>query len=361
MLNTGTDDEVFRNYCERQNLKASPKVEDDTFVRPLLDIMAQQLSAFPAAGDPEHAAQFVRMGFIDRGSPNAFVDAWEGGACICLHSGLLLSITEAAIQLQDRIGAFDTDLAAASGENLTDPIGMTSFLTLLNKVDRDETLFEAPAGRDEAATWRATNFVSSGLQFVVLHEFAHVAFGHLGFLQSTGEPARLFEMDEEGGSKGGHDPEIRYFLEHEADVFALETLLRSALGRQLTSQDETYASGDEVFAILMSYLTTVFGWITLENELGRSSQSTHPLSFERLFALPMAVQGLLGEQAVFEGPLSEALNRCRVLLADVVPRYPRFASIARIFTPEVLSGIDRKIDWMRQMDEKTASRLGFRL
>ena len=75
----------------------------------------------------------------------------------------------------------------------------------------------------------------------------------------------------------------------------------------------------------------------------------------------MAVQGLLGEQAVFEGPLSAALYRCRVLLADVVPKYPRFASIARIFTPEVLSGIDRKIDWMRRMDEKTESRLGFRL
>lgn len=361
MLNTATDDAVFRRYCEHQNLIASPKVEDDEFVRPLLEIMTQQLSAFPAVGDRQHAAEFVRMGFIDRRSPNAFVDAWESGACICLHSGMLLSITEAAIQLQDRIGAFNTDLPAASGDDLIDPIGMTSYLNLLNKVDRDEALFEAPAGRDAAVTWRATSFVSSGLQFVVLHEFAHVAFGYLGFLQSTGRPTRLFEMDEEGDFEADHDPEVRFFLEHEADVFALETLLRSALGRQLMSEGENYTSGDEVFAILMSYLTTVFGWITLENELGRSQQSTHPLSFERLFALPMAVQGLLGEQAAFERPLSEGLDRCRLLLSKVVPKYPRFSEIARIFTPQVLSGIDRKIDWMRTMDENTKQRLEFRL
>lgn len=364
MLNTGTDDELFRRYCQEHGLRASPKVDDDTFVRPLLELMAQQLSAFPLGDDRGRSADFVRIGFVDRRSPNAFVDAWDGGAIVCLHSGMLLSILEAAIQLQDKIGAFDTQVKEAgklADANLEDPIGMTSYLAALKDLDRDESLFEPPEGRQEEATWRATSFLSAGLQFVVLHEFAHVAFGHLGYLGNVGRTPKLNEVAELTSPHSDENAETRYFFEHEADVFALETLLRSALGRQLSGSEERHAAGEEIFMVLISYLTTVFGWITLENELGRSSQSTHPLSYERLFALPMAVQGLLGEQTAYEEPLGFALNRCRVLLSQIIPKYPKFASIARVFSPEALAGIEGKVDWMRSMDAKTSVRLDYRL
>lgn len=360
MAYVATDDSLFRRYCVESRMNASPKVDDDVFVRPLMETMAQQLSIFPPVGDKTHRPEFIRLGFIDKGSPNAFVDAWEGGACVCLHSGLLLSILEAAIQLQDRLGAFN-ERPVSSETKLHDPIGMTSYLNLLRRVDRDDTLFDAPEDREDEATWRAQNFVSSGLQFVVLHEFAHIAFGHLGYLKHFGGQAKLFEFDEPDCPTGTDDLETRYFFEHEADVFALETVLRSALGRQIYGQSPEHASGEEVFTIIVSYLTTVFGWITLENELGRSSASVHPLSFERLFALPLAVQGLLAENSAYEAPLGTALNRARILLAKTVPKHPKLANIARIFSPQTLAGIDQKIDWMRRMDEKTAVRLDFRL
>lgn len=359
-MNVATDDSLFRRYCIESRLNASPKVDDDFFVRPLMETMTQQLSLFPSVGDKIHNTEFIRLGFIDKGSPNAFVDAWEGGACVCLHSGLLLSILEAAIQLQDRLGAFN-ERPGSSETEFDDHIGMTSYLNLLRRVDRDDSLFDAPEDREDEATWRAQNFVSSGLQFVVLHEFAHITFGHLGFLKHQGGQAKLFEFNELDIPTGMDDLETRYFFEHEADVFALETVLRSALGRQIARHSPEHTSGEEVFTIIVSYLTTVFGWITLENELGRSPASVHPLSFERLFALPMAVQGLLAENSAYEGPLGTALNRSRVLLAKTVSKYPKLANIARIFSPQTLAGIDQKIDWMRRMDEQTAARLDFRL
>lgn len=365
MLDVEIEGDHLVRYAAEHGLPLAPTVEGDEFIRPLLQMMASQIAQFPGRGGQEHGIGSIRIGLIDKPSPNAFVDLWDGCAVICVHSGMLQSIVEAAIQMQDRIGAFDPEFEQGQGapdrSGLDDPLGMTGYLNWLRGHEDETDLFGDAETRDDVATWRASSFIAAGLQFVVLHEFSHIANGHLGYLQAARQPCRLFEMQEGARPSSVLNPEIRQFLEHEADIFALEILIRSALNRHLAGTKLTMASGDEVVVFMLSFLTTVFGWITLEQAFGRSENAAHPQAFDRLFTLPMALTGLLEQQPEFEAPLSKVLNRCRIVLGRSIGRYPQFAPLAEIFSPAQLARLDEKIAWMNMMDGRTTERTRWRL
>ena len=129
MLDVGTEDGLFRDYANAHRLLVAPAVREDNFLRPLLERMAQQISRFPAQGT-ERNRPSIRLGFLDRASPNAFADLWKEGAVIGIHSGLLRSIFETTTQLQHKIGAFNA--AESVGDRqvalLDGPLGMVGYL-----------------------------------------------------------------------------------------------------------------------------------------------------------------------------------------------------------------------------------------
>ncbi len=93
MLDVGTEDGLFSDYANAHRLLFAPAVREDNFLRPLLERMAQQISRFPAQGT-ERNRPSIRLGFLERPSPNAFADLWKEGAVIGIHPGLLRSIFE---------------------------------------------------------------------------------------------------------------------------------------------------------------------------------------------------------------------------------------------------------------------------
>lgn len=359
MLDVGTEDALFRGYATAHRLPVAPEVRGDNFLRPLLQRMAQQISRFPAQGNQAYRP-WIRLGFLDKPSPNAFADRWREGTIIGIHSGMLRSIFEATTQLQHRIGAFGTadSSAAPEGPPLEGPLGMVGYLDWL--VGR-ETQEDVSPSSDEQANWRATNFISSGIQFAILHEFGHISNGHLGWLRAEGEPTRLMETQERDDPSENQHLEVRQFFEHEADTFAIEILIRSCLHQLGDDEEKNRQIGDEIVLVMLAFLAVVASWLGLEKALGKPANSYHPAPLDRRFALPMALSGLLDQDPSFEEPLALALRRCQRVLAVCVKRYPAMQSMLDIFSPSELAKLDGMIEWMRSMDAQSAMRMRWRL
>lgn len=350
-FDVGIADEAFSRYATQVGLTAAELEPENDFIAPLLRSIAARLALFPLV--PAEAGRVrLHIGFVDHPEPNAFADWSQGAFFLVVHSGQLLSAVEAAIQMQDNLGAFAQRLDAESGPSdrpvLETPLGVTSFLNHLRGVQDGRDLFKDAKSPDDPATQRATTFIAACLQFTLMHEFGHVVNGHLGWLARHQLRHSLREVNFGYADMPPEERYVRRFFEHEADVFALEVLLRSAY--------QNSANENELIVIMLSFLTTVYGWSVLEvaPELGQGED--HPGAEYRMLALPMALMGLLTQMPEAEERFQSAIQRCRAIVSRVASKYPPFAVMLSIFSQEAVERADLIGGWMTEMDRVTGDR-----
>ncbi len=353
------EDAAFAAFAADRGLLVAPVAEGDDFLRPMLHSIGRRLAEYPKSVLPRPPAKGIRLGFVEEPSPNTFVESWRAHVIIGVHTGLLLSLLEATVQLQDDIGMFDAGFGSGpvppAPIDLALPLGLTSYLRHRLGLGEDESVIREAGAAETGASRRAMNFLGAGLQFACLHEFGHLACGHLAWLRGRGRVARLFENPEEAASVLPRADSALRFFEHEADIFALETLLRSAMTRppQQTSATDKM---NEITTTMLAFLFVALGWIGLEQTIGRTADATHPDPRDRLFALPLALTGLLEESVSFRAPLTEAVRRCQAILARVIVRCPAFRAPGAVFDRAEVGRVEALIDWMRRMDMQTAAR-----
>lgn len=353
-FDVGVADEAFAQYAAQFGLTAAALEPEDDFIAPLLRSIAARLAPFPLVPAEEGRVR-LHIGFVDHPEPNAFADWSQDAFFLVVHSGQLLSAVEAAIQMQDDLGAFaqrlDAEFDPAAPGVLKTPLGVTSFLNHLRGTEDGRDLFKDAKSPDDPATQRATSFIAACLQFTVLHEFGHVVNGHLGWLARHQLRHSLREVNFGYSDMPAGERYVRQFFEHEADVFALEVLLRSAY--------QNSANENELIVIMLAFLSTVFGWSVLEAapELGPGEE--HPGAEYRILALPMALMGVLEHIPEAEERFQRAIQRCRAIVARVASKYPPFAAMQTVFSPEAVEKVDLIGGWMTEMDRVTADRSRF--
>ena len=347
----GVANRAFVAYAAREGLSAASLLPEDEFIRPLLHSIADRLATYPMA--PMAAARVpLHIGVIDHPEPNAFADWSDGAGYLVIHSGQIVSAAEAAIQMQDALGAFSQNPAGATGQDeapaLTTPLGVTSFLDHLRGVDDGQNLFKEQKDPQDPATRRATLFIAACIQFTYLHEFGHVVNGHLGWLSRHQRRPRLREVGLGRTEASADERQVLRFFEHEADVFALEVLLRSAY--------RNAANENELIVTMLAFLCTVFGWSVLEETPGLGGSQEHPQARDRMLALPLALMGVLTQIPEAAERVQAAVQRCDAIVSRVASKYPPFAMMRAIFSTEAVERADAIGGWMGEMDRLTADR-----
>ena len=223
-------DEAFAQFAKTNNLSAASLLPEDEFFRPLLLSIAERLTAYPLM-PPLTPPVRMHLGIIEHPEPNAFAECFNGTFFLAIHSGQLLSAIEAAVQMQDTLGAFAQKFGvgqrSSEAPSLKQPLGVTSFLNYLRGIENSKDLFGEQKDTNDPATRRAMLFTVTCIQFAFLHEFGHVVKGHLGWLTGKQCQAKLKEIEASGAPVAPELQSAIKFFEHEADVFALEVLLRS--------------------------------------------------------------------------------------------------------------------------------------
>src|SRR6218665_4033310 len=177
----GVGDTAFAELAGSEQLVAAALLPEDDFIRPLLHSIAERLAPYPLDPSPAAPAR-LHLGIIEHPETNALAHWSNRVGYLAVHSGQLLSAAEAAIQLQDALGAFSQDLQPADGQGdpaLTTPLGVTSFLNHLRGAGDDLNLFHERKDANDPATRRATLFIATCIQFAFLHDFGHVVNPHL--------------------------------------------------------------------------------------------------------------------------------------------------------------------------------------
>jgi hypothetical protein len=160
---------------------------DESFIPPLFEHLRHRLASYPDLAALPYAT--LSIGILDRPSPNSFADEFDDGCCLGIHTGLLISVAETAALLRDGLGAFSSDFGKAGLEAPTlhhEPLGVRAFLLIRNTGIFDEALLGEEPSANHLATRRGISFISCALQFALLHEFGHVAHGHLQWLGAQG-------------------------------------------------------------------------------------------------------------------------------------------------------------------------------
>lgn len=351
-FDVGVANHAFAEYAAREGLSAASLLPEDEFIRPLLHSIADRLAPYPLTPVAAAAPIPLHIGVVEHPEPNAFAGWSNGAGYLAIHSGQLLSSVEAAIQMQDALGAFSQNLADVSGQGkapaLTTPLGVTSFLNHLRGVGGAQDLFKEQKDPQDPATRRATLFIAACIQFTYLHEFGHVVNGHLGWLSRHQRRPRLREVGFDRTEVSADERHVLRFFEHEADVFALEVLLRSAY--------RNAANENELIVIMLAFLSTVFGWSVLEETPGLGVSQEHPQARDRMLALPMALMGVLTQIPEAAERVQAAVQRCDAIVSRVASKYPPFAAMRSTFSTEAVERADAIGGWMGEMDRLTADR-----
>jgi hypothetical protein len=254
--------------------------------------------------------------------------------------------------MQDSLGAFAQNFGVqqSPGErpSLITSLGVTSFLNYLRRVENGEEVFGDKKDPNDPATQRAMLFIATCIQFAFLHEFGHAVNGHLGWLAGNHQRARLREIELSNPNTPPHSQGELRFFEYEADVFALEVLLRSTYQ---TSSDE-----NNLIVVMLAFLSTVFGWTILEETPGLSSGADHPPASDRMLTLLMALIGVLEQMPNSADRMQRALQRCSSIVTRITQKYPPFAPMQSVFSVDAVERADKVGEWMRKMDRATADR-----
>jgi hypothetical protein len=347
------DDGFERFVRSSYGFTSSPFREGDEFIGPLFLRVGEHLSGYRLPSPPSAPVR-LHLGIIEHPEPNAFAEWSDGAFYLAIHTGQLLSALEAAVQMQDSIGAFAQQFGvgsvSAGTPSFTKPLGVAEFLNSIRGVESDEHPFGMPHDPQNPATQRAMRFMSTAIQFALLHEFGHVVNGHLAWLVGAQCHARLREIPVLDDAVRPDLQDVLQFFEHEADVFALETLLRSAVQRS--------TGEDSLIIVMLAFLTTVLGWSVLDETPGFASGGSHPQAAGRLLALPMALIGVLEQLPDTAPQIQLGVQRCATIVKRVARTYPPFSRLEPIFSPSAVEQAYETVGWMRTMDRVTANRIG---
>ncbi|SDM72198.1 hypothetical protein SAMN05421823_12111 [Catalinimonas alkaloidigena] len=345
-------DEEFGIFVKNAyNLASAELLPEDEFIRPLFLFIAEQLAGYRLMPSPAIPVR-LHLGIIEDPEPNAFAEWSEDVFYLAIYSGQLLSAIEAAVQMQDAIGAFAQDFGikpdSTGSSSMTTPLGVTNFLNHLRGVKNIEDLFGEPKSPDDPASQRAMLFTSTCIQFALMHEFGHVVMGHLGWLIAKECRTQLREISILETDASPDLQAVLQFFEHEADVFALEVLLRSAY--------QSSANENNLIIVMLAFLSTIFSWTVLEGTPGLTSGGSHPQASDRMLALPMALIGILEKMPASEHRMQCAIQKCSAIVKRVARKYPPFGSMQAIFSIDAVERADEIAGWMRKMDRATADR-----
>lgn len=348
----GFNDAAFSVYAAGRGIAVADLGEDESFIPALFATIRKRLEAYPISD--EAAALPLALGVLDRPSPNAFAAHQADGFCVGIHTGLLVSIIEAAAMFRDTLGVFGTGFGRMGLEPASPPagpVGLKTYLSFKAIGDFDPMLLGRPTPADTPETLRGAYFISCALHFAVLHEFGHVANGHLVWLEERGLTPSLEEMDDADGGEGVTQRlDMVRFFEHEADVWALQVLIRSAVEGQDIGAIEGVAPPERLVLLILGFLTLVFTWVMLENQPARSVTARHPAGTDRLLALPMALMGVLETSPHLAGAIQDGLRRSRFIVTALAQRLPLFAPMLEVFLSDGVERADTIAQWMRAMD-----------
>ncbi len=365
-LDVAIDDEAFRAFAARRGGSARLDDPNDLFLRPVLELVSARLARYPLPQRDGRSRARISLGVVDAREPTAVAALRADRHVIGIYSGLLLSIIESATSLQDIFKLFSASVAKTgdvAGEVvLARPLGLNAYLSILSTGKFDPAIFGVRKNPDDPATSRALYYASCAIQFACLHEFGHIVSGHLGWLAEHGAETQLLEFIDTVPEEPVSDvSETLRFFEHEADVFALEVMINSLVNGQDAGAVEGVRPEDRLVLACLSFLILVFTWVAREGELGKPSTMHHPLGMDRLYALPMALMGVLERAPQADRLVAIALQRTRVVAHALAKRYPRFVPLLNVFEPSAVERASEIVLWMRTMDEQCASRDQWRL
>ena len=346
------NDAAFSAFAAARGVAVADLGADESFIPALFGTIRKRLEAYPISGDAP--ARPLALGVLDRPSPNAFAVSHLAGICVGIHTGLLASIVEAAAMFRDALGVFSADFGRIGldpGSPSAEPVGLKTYLSFMALGDFDPMLLGRPSDTDSPETLRGAYFISCALHFAVLHEFGHVVNGHLGWLEERGLTPWLEEVDDvDYGNNLTQQLDMVRFFEHEADVWALQVLIRSAVEGQDIGAIEGVAPPERLVLLILGFLTLVFTWVMLENQPGVRASGRHPAGTDRLLALPMALMGVLETAPHLAGAVQDGLRRSRVIVTALAQRLPLFAPMQEVFLSDGVDRADRIAQWMREMD-----------
>ncbi len=244
-----------------------------------------------AAGDE----LIIQSGYIERMTPNAVADRYQGVHYIGMHQALLVSCMEFALFALTQSCVFP-NVGNAAGEASPElKNGKAPGILLLDKTLRGETVqidqdhWRIP--KDENRHVLAVYLAMLMARYIWLHELAHCTNGHVAYVQNAGLALRLYEVAEELSVVGfkpkadtdkQRDKIIRQ-LEYDADSSAFFGLCQIQLNDLenidgIKALDIVTRLGMSIFA---AYAVT---WLFEEYQafLDLKNDPSHPTPYDRL-------------------------------------------------------------------------------
>jgi hypothetical protein len=215
-------------------------------------------------------------------------EAEEGHPCIAVNFGVYTSLQTAFARILAQ-----PEVLPNVGSSLSERPDLPKFNIFendLNNLGGDPTgkSFAAIRPIDPARGWLLGILTSMAFRFLVGHEFAHLAKGHIGFLnESTGSPF-IAEMD---AKKTSLDAYKTHVLEMDADYSALSWVLGMALRHtEIERRDRIPESirplyEDPLFPLFtaMFAIYIVFRFFELRHtDLDNLASGSHPAAILRL-------------------------------------------------------------------------------
>lgn len=273
----------------------------------------------------------VEAGFIERMTPNAFADIYGERHFIVMHQALMATIVELCLYLFAQANQFPnvgnaTDEISPSYAGDDAPGLYLLRMTLGGgHVDpqRDHPRVPRDAERHIAAVYMSILLA----RFVWLHELAHCANGHVGFLKSQFGEGLFNEVAEPIGLVGMKSTSERerlraqrHALEFDADRTALEWLITVQLEEHENVPGLLAYDGITRLhmALLGAYLMT---WLFDEYQSFMDARHglTHPAPHQRLHNLAASLRAFAPEMMPIEADVRAAFDRLSGRLPNLIP------------------------------------------
>jgi hypothetical protein len=333
----------FANYAKlhRDAVAFAPDFNraDEQVFAASLDSFSALVRSYEGASNASGITLTIEAGFVEKMTPNAFADFYDGGHYIGMHQALMATIMDLCLYLFTQSALF-SNIGNAAAEDSPRYAGDDAPGLYLLKMTMaggvvDPAIDHARVPKDAERHIAAVYMAMLMARSVWFHELAHCTNGHMLFLRSLGNDAGVNEVSAPFDLVGfksnptqAHDQRaLRHALELDADVTALHNLITiQSEGRENIPGLLAYDNATRLdMTLLGAFLMT---WLFEEYQRFMDSQHglTHPDPAIRLHYLASSITAQRPELQVNVARALQTLNA----LSTQLPGLARIATAGTI-------------------------------
>lgn len=315
-----TEELFARKVAGRGRLLADSELGGiQTFMSTVFDQSMKDLADDSTSGNLfRQLCEKTHYKLIDNQDPNACAIPLGVDSFLGFHSGtatVVAAIAFAALQSEQVWAGLPGGISHKSAfAPLIATLSKRRQLIADPAVDTDgDALYREPNHERRASL--ASMISASAWQFMLFHEFMHVARGHLDFVTSELGMLMMLEADEED-SRSGNDRPVLHAIELDADRWATAMLADQINPPSLNDNESRSSVEDQLRRQIIAFgiLFEVFDWRGLP--LYDATQRRHPHPAVRMTSAVDSFIGFVIERGV-DADFEDAVSRAYQDLAEI--------------------------------------------